>query len=142
MKNNVHRVNLKSQKGASLIMGLFILMVLLALAGLIIDGGRVILTFNQLFHSTYIAAEADLASYDRELWRKEKIVRFDIPLAEEIICEVLSFNMEEAEIVSITAISSNAMEVKTKAEIPLVFMQWIDDDKWTVRSEAETFIIN
>ena len=115
MKNNVHRVNLKSQKGASLIMGLFILMVLLALAGLIIDGGRVILTFNQLFHSTYIAAEADLASYDRELWRKEKIVRFDIPLAEEIICEVLSFNMEEAEIVSITAISSNAMEVKTKA---------------------------
>lgn len=142
MKNNVHRFNLKSQKGASMIMGLFILMVLLALAGLLLDGGRVILAFNQLFHSTYIAAEADLASYDRELWRKEKIVKFDIPLAEEIICEVLNFNMEEAEIVSIRATSSNAIEVKTKAEIPLVFMQWIDDDKWTVRSEAETFIIN
>lgn len=138
------RINVirNSNRGASMIIGVFILMLLLVLAGLLIDGGRIILAFNKLFHCTYISAGANIASYDRELWKTERKVEFDIPLAELIIREELSFNMEEAEIKSIEAISLNSMKVQTQCSVPVIFLREICGDELTLESETYTFIVD
>lgn len=124
-----------------MIIGLFVLTVLLVLAGLLIDGGRIILSFNKLFQSTHIAAEANLGSYDRELWKTKREVKLDFPLSEMIVRDVLYYNMKEADIVFIVPISQSSIMVRTESEVPIVLMQKIAEDKWKLQSETSAFVI-
>lgn len=133
----------KKSNGSSMIICLLVLMVIIAMGGLLLDGGRALLAYNQLFHSTYIAAHANLGSYDRELWLSEGRVELDFELAEKCITEVLDYNMPGAQIVYMKATSENSMKIRTKYEVQLsIFSELLNESTKSVGSEAQTFIID
>lgn len=142
MKISEVAIIVRNKKGSSMVMNLFILMVLLTMAGLIIDGGRVLLAYNQLFNNTCIAAEANLAAYDRELWNEEGRVRINFDVAEEIITNVLNNNMKGADITTFQPTSENSLHIETQYTVPISIFDYLGDDKGTVHTSTDSFTVN
>ncbi|MFZ5353641.1 MAG: TadE/TadG family type IV pilus assembly protein [Bacillota bacterium] len=126
----------KDQRGMAALWAAVIMMVMLALAGLVADGGIMIYNKIRLEAATDSAAHATREAYDRELWNNYGIVELD-PLQAMLYAQImLSENFPEAilESCEVDPINKDTATVKTRIEVETVFMKIFGIDKRIIRS--------
>lgn len=125
---------LQDEKGMAAAFIAILMLVLIALAGLILDGGILMSKKLELSSASDASALAVSKAYDKGLWENEEKVEIDPILAEEYVITTLQKNMSSAKLVEINIdpIEKNKATIKTKAEVETVFMKAFGIDKRTI----------
>lgn len=123
----------QDEKGLSAALIAVMMLVLIAFAGLILDGGILIAKRLELSAATDAAASSLAKAYDQPLWENEGIAVFDPILAEEYVIRLLNKNMPSAKLVEIVIdpVQQNKAVLKTKAEVETVFLKAFGINKRT-----------
>ncbi len=129
---------LDDERGMAAVLAAFIMLVIVALAGLVIDGGLLLYNEMRLEQATVAAARATRNAYDVVLWETQGIVELDPYLASKIAKEYLAYNLPEATVESceVRPPKKNEAIVKTKVEVETIFVKIFGIDKKIVRSEV------
>ncbi|MPN43467.1 hypothetical protein SDC9_191027 [bioreactor metagenome] len=112
-----------------------IMMMLIAMAGLITDGGIMMYTKIRLEAAADAAAHSTGAAYDAELWEESGIVELDPFVAEQYASILLNENFPEAVLESceIDPVQKNVATVKARVVVQTVFMKVFGIDNKTIR---------
>jgi len=125
-----------SNEGNISVIMAFVLLLLMAVGGVIIDTGLVIEGKIKIHAATKAAAKATIEAYNHELWESDGIVVLDQSIAEEYAIQYLNYNLPEAQIISVTIPedSPNKAIINTKLKIDFVFMKIFGIDECEVKS--------
>jgi Flp pilus assembly protein TadG len=124
----------KDEKGMTAAFVAVLMLVLVALAGLVLDGGILMLKKLELSSASDASALAVSKAYDQSLWENEGKVVIDPILAEQHVITTLQKNMPTANIVEIVIdpVEQNKATIKTKAVVETVFMKAFGIEKRTI----------
>ncbi|WBW95953.1 TadE/TadG family type IV pilus assembly protein [Oceanirhabdus sp. W0125-5] len=124
----------KDQRGIAAAFFAVMMLIFMALAGVIIDGGLMMVKKIQLTSASEAAILSITKTYDKDLWEQEGKVHLDPIMAEENVIKLLQENMREAELIEfkIDSVNHNSGWIKTKAECEMVFMQIFGIKKKTI----------
>ncbi len=129
---------LGKEDGSVLVFTIFLIPVIIALGGLLIDFGRVSVEKSQLSGAIDSAAWAALDSYDRDLWGNFGISELTEPQASQLANQYLTKNMPHARLTRVE-INGNQVEVEGESVTPLFFMKLfgINEVKVTASAKAK-----
>jgi Flp pilus assembly protein TadG len=135
---------LKSEKGNTLPLMAAVILLMIALAGIIIDTGLVIEAKLQLHSATKAAANASRKAYDQTIWDKEKKVVLIQGTMEAYANEYLHYNLPKAKLVDVTIFNNYSTdvsgEIKTKYKVDLIFMKIFGIDECEVKTSFNVFV--
>lgn len=116
---------ISSQEGNTTVIMATVIIVLLAVAGIIIDTGLVIEGKLKLHAATKAAAKATIEAYDEVIWENEGRVVLNQDEAESYASIYLNYNLAQAQLISviIPTESPNKAEIKTKLKVEFIFMK-------------------
>ncbi len=126
----------QDDRGMVAVITAFFLLVLVALAGLVIDGGLLIYQRIRLEAATEAAAMATVEAYDVAIWEEHGIVELDPYWAEIHARNYLNINLPEAilESCEVNPFKKNQAIVRSKMEVNTVFMRAFGIEKRTIRT--------
>ena len=132
----------RDEKGAAAVLLSVFMLVLLALAGLVLDGGLLMYSRTRLEAAAEAAAMATIKAYDKELWEKEGIVEINPIEAENYAKQYLELNLAKAQIedVRVNPLKKNEVIVTAKLEVEMVFMRGFGIEKKVVRTTVKSII--
>ena len=126
---------LKNERGAVYPLALFLIPVLLVMAGLLIDGGMAVYQHTKLTSAVDAAALASLDGYDRDEWEEEERVVIDPNDARQFAQLYLSRNMNDATIKSLL-VDNASVTVRAEATVVLFFMPMFGQGDFTIEAVA------
>lgn len=131
-KKNSNLKMFGDERGYATLWVLSIIVVVIALGGLLIDGGRIMTEKIALTKATQAAAVAAvLNSYDEELWEESGRIRFNENDAKIYAASYLQKNISESYIEEAHVVEGTTNEyiVKSAVDVELVFMKVFHIDK-------------
>src|SRR5690625_948657 len=126
---------LNNERGAVYPLALFLIPVLLVMAGLLIDGGMAVYQHTKLTSAVDAAALASLDGYDREEWEEEERIVIDPGDARQFAQLYLTTNMNDATIKSVL-VDDTSVTVKAEATLILFFMPMFGQGDFTIEAMA------
>jgi Flp pilus assembly protein TadG len=127
------------EDGSVLVLSAFLIPVIIALGGLLIDFGRVSAEKSQLSGAIDSAAWAALDSYDRDLWDNFGISELTEPQASQLANQYLKKNMPQATLTRVE-INGNQVEVEGESVTTLIFMKLFGINEVKVKASAKAKI--
>lgn len=124
-RENRHK-KLSQEDGYTMILVLFCILLVLALGGLVIDGGRVMTQKIALTKATQSAAAAAvLNSYDVIMWEESGIISIDENTALIYASKYLKSNIPEANVIDAHVVggSNSAFFVQAEVDVECTFMK-------------------
>lgn len=129
---------LREQRGQSAAIAAFVIIVLIAAAGLALDGTRLVCERAKLEAATEAAALSTIGAVDMDLYCDPDNPRVELiqPIAEYFAVYYLNLNMQEAQLESCTVDPSkpNQAVIKSSVEVELIFMKAFGIDTKTVKT--------
>lgn len=124
-----------NEKGAVYPLAVFIIPVLLVMAGLLIDGGMAVYQHTRLTSAVDAAAIATLDAYDRGDWEDNEEIVIKLTDARRLANEYLRTNMDEATIKSVQ-VDEAEVTVEAEATVHLFFMPIFGQSDFTIEAMA------
>ncbi len=112
---------MKREEGSVMIWVIIILPVILAVVGLLIDGGMILYYQTQLDMATEAASVSTISAYDREAWNAENKVRINNDEARISAEKYLTENFKEARVEKIDYVSDSTVTLETTYIVKMVF---------------------
>jgi len=134
---------IRNEEGYTTVLFCFVILVMLAMAGLIIDSGMLMIAKMQLDDATEIAVEsAVLQSYDLDRYNLDGTYDLIDSEVEAKTYEYLNKNMENVLVTGMFfhPTKLNEVTVTTQVEIKTHFMMIFGKDKNTIKSEIRVFL--
>ncbi|MDQ0298882.1 Flp pilus assembly protein TadG [Salibacterium salarium] len=129
--------NIKNERGSVYPLAAAMITVMIAVGGLLIDGGFVLYKYTQLASAVDSAAIGALDSYDEGLWEEEGKIEIDEGRARSQAQHYLNKNMTEASNLIVTVNNAN-VEVHAEATVPMFFMSLFGYSEIHIESEASS----
>jgi Flp pilus assembly protein TadG len=129
----------KQEDGSVLSFTAFLIPVIIALGGLLIDFGMVSAEKSQLSNAVDSAAWAALDSYDRELWDQFGLALLTEPEATQLANQYLKANMPQAEIIKVV-VNGSSVEVEGKSMTTVYFIKLFGIESVTIKASAKAKI--
>jgi len=114
---------LRNEKGSAFAVFAIFLPVLIAVMGLVIDGGNVFYNKIRLDMATEAAALSTISSYNKEIYETQGIVILDAVHGKTMAEKYLKANFPEAEIESVNVEPQNTATVYTSMTVEFHFMK-------------------
>lgn len=130
----------RDQRGVSVVFVMVAMPVVIAMAGLVIDGGILMMTKLQLDNAVDAASLAATQGYDQEIWENEGQVVILQSDAEILARQYLTANMPRSTLrsVEVNPNSPNHVKVTAEAKAPVFFMQMFGINTRTIVSSTES----
>lgn len=112
---------MKREEGSVMIWVIIILPVILAVVGLLVDGGMILYYQTQLDMATEAASVSTISAYDREAWNAENKVRINNDEARVSAEKYLTENFKEARVEKIDYVSDSTVTLETTYTVKMVF---------------------
>ena len=129
------KMDFKDETGAVYPLALFLIPVLIVLAGLIIDIGMGVYQHTKLTSAVDAAAIATLDAYDREKWEEDEIIEIDPSRARGLAASYLSRNMPNATI-KLIQVDDTEVTVEAEATAQLFIMPMFGRHDMTLEAMA------
>ncbi len=132
------RLFLKDERGFAALLFAIMMPILIALAGLLIDGGLVMYSKAKLEAASEAAALSTIAAYDEEIWEDYGVVVIDEYTATLYAQYYLALNLPEAYIVFCEVDFINPSKVTLITEIPveMVFAKAFGINERKIRTQV------
>ena len=128
---------LKKEEGAVFPLAGALIMALIAMAGLLVDGGMAVYQYNKLTGAVDAAAIGTLDAYDRDVWEDDGEIEIDQSQAYSLANQYLTDNMEDASI-SHLEVEDESITVNAEATASLFFMTIFGQEEFTIEAMAST----
>ncbi|GAU76350.1 TadE/TadG family type IV pilus assembly protein [Fusibacter sp. 3D3] len=137
-KGNKWHDFVKEEKGATALISIMMMFVLLAFAGLIIDCGYVVYSKIGLDEATMQASDSAILAVDNDYFDETGEVEIIIEDAADYIEYVLLYNLPDAILISVEAdpIKPNIVEVYSQRTVPVHFSKILGINEVTIYSKA------
>lgn len=126
---------LNNEKGAVYPLAVFLIPVLLIMAGLLIDGGMAVYQHTKLTSAVDAAALASLDAYDRDVWEENQEVVINPNDARRFANMYLTTNMSDATLTSVQ-VDNTSVTVRAEATATLFFMSMFGQSDFTIEAMA------
>jgi Flp pilus assembly protein TadG len=131
-------INLRNEKGSTLVLSALILPVLVAVSGLLLDFGVLAVNYTKLSNAVDSSAIAALKSYDEYLWENENLVVLDENESRNLADQYLQKNLQNAILTKCT-VTNNKVDIEAEFTSPVFFMKLfgVGDIKVSAKSSAK-----
>lgn len=133
---------IKDERGIISAFFAIMMLVFMALAGIIIDGGILMLKKIELTSASEAAILSVAKAYNKEIWEKENRVEINPLQAEEYVQKLLSDNMKDAKLVDFGTdpLKKDTAWIKTKVKCEFVFMKIFGVNEKTLYVEYDVTV--
>lgn len=132
-------MNMKSawgdERGAVYPLVVFLLPVILVMAGLLIDVGMGVYQHTKLMSATDSAAIAALDAYDEDKWEDDEEIELDTGKARRLAANYLDLNMDGATL-DFVKVDDNQVEVKAEKNAELFVMSMFGKEDFDLDATA------